>query len=192
MILVYIFILYIFILYIFILYNMNSYKIILLIIVVVLITLVFVYGRNLVNTPGATMGGFQKSVLMITFGLLLVIFIFMVGILVYAKKNDDNVPIVPQCPDFWEIEETDTGPKCVNVQNLGTCPAASGDEFLSVDFNSGNFTDNCSKYTWANNCNIAWDGLTYGVDNPCITTASTTAALAAETAAANKTSTSIA
>ena len=72
---------------------MNSYKIILLIIVVVLITLVFVYGRNLVNTPGSTIGSFQKSIIMITFGVLLVIFIFMGGILVYAKKNVDNAKL---------------------------------------------------------------------------------------------------
>jgi hypothetical protein len=170
---------------------MNSYQIILLIIVVVIITLLFVYGRNLVNTfvgTYGTIGSFQKITLIITFIILLVIFIFIGSSLVYAKKNVANAPILPQCPDFWEIEETDDGPKCINVQDLGTCPGATGDEHLTVDFNSGNFTDNCAKYTWANNCNIAWDGLTYGVSNPCTTVASA----AAETAAASATSKSIA
>jgi len=154
---------------------MNSYQIIFLIIVVVIITLGFVYGRSLANTFTGTYGGigrFQQITIIITLLLLLVIFIFIWGSLVYAKKDGPNAPIIPQCPDFWEIEETDNGTKCVNVQNLGTCPAATGDKFMTVDFNSGTFTDNCSKYTWAKNCNIAWDGLTYGVDSPCNTVAS--------------------
>lgn len=158
---------------------MNSYQIILLIIVVVIITLLFVYGGNLVNTFVGTygaIGSFQKITIIITFIILLVIFIFIGSSLVYAKKNAANAPILPQCPDFWEISETATGPKCVNIQDLGTCPAASGDEHLTVDFNSDNFTDNCAKYTWANNCNVAWDGLTYGVDNPCTVPASETPA----------------
>jgi hypothetical protein len=149
---------------------MNSYQIILLIVVVVIITLLFVYGRNLVNpifgTYG-TMGGFQKIILLIALMILLIILIFIGGSLAYASKSVDVSSNLPQCPDYWEIEQTDTGSKCVNVQNLGTCPAASGDQYLSVDFSSKNFTDNCSKYTWANNCNVAWDGLTYGVENPC-------------------------
>ena len=161
---------------------------------VVIITLLFVYGRNLANTFTGTYGGigsFQKMTVIITLIILLVILIFIWGSLSYAK-NDKNIPIVAQCPDFWEIGGTVESPTCVNVQDLGTCPAASGDEHLSVDFNSGNFTDNCAKYTWANNCNIAWDGLTYGVDNPCATTASIAATASAATAAATATSKTIA
>jgi hypothetical protein len=146
---------------------MNIYKILFLIMVVVIITLLFVYGRNLANANFVTIGSFQKFTAMIALLLLLVIFIFISGSLVYAKKDVTDAPIVPQCPDFWEIEETDTGPKCVNVQNMGTCPAAAADDHLTMDFNAKNFADNCAKYTWANNCNVAWDGLTYGVSNPC-------------------------
>jgi hypothetical protein len=183
---------FIYLFFIFNLYNMNSYQIILLIIAVVLITLLFVYARNLVNTSNVTgsIGSFQKMTIMITLIILLVIFILIMASLVYAKKNAaDNVPILPQCPDFWEIGGTEKNPTCINVQNLGTCPAASGDEHLTMDFNSGNFTDNCAKYTWANNCNVAWDGLTYGVANPCVITPE---AAAAATAAANATSKTIA
>ena len=166
---------------------MNSYQIILLIIVVVIITLLFVYGRNLVNpilgTYG-TMGGFQRITLLIALIILVIILIFIAGSLAYASKNVPDAPIISQCPDFWEIEETPTGAKCVNIQNLGICPAANGDEHLIVDFNSGNFTNNCAKYTWANNCNIAWDGLTYGIANPCTTEAAAKAAAEAKTATA--------
>ena len=171
---------------------MNSYKIILLIVVVVIIAMGFVYGRNLVNTNSVTIGSFQKITAIITCIILLVILIFIWVTLTYAKKDVSGGPIVPQCPDFWEIEETATGPKCVNVKDLGTCLAPAGDEYLTLDFNSANFTDNCAKYTWANNCNVAWDGLTYGVANPCITAASTAASTVAATAAATATSKTIA
>ena len=150
---------------------MNSYKILVFIIVVVIIILSFVYGRNLANTNSVTLGSFQKITLIIALIILLIVFIVIGGSLTYAKTDVSGGPIVPQCPDFWEIGGTDASPTCVNVQNLGTCLAAAGDEYLTLDFKSSNFTDNCAKYTWAKNCNIAWDGLTYGVANPCITPA---------------------
>ena len=167
---------------------MNSYRIWVFIIVVVIVIISFVYGRVLANTNNVTLGSFQKITAIITCVILLIILIFIWGTLTYAKKDVPDAPIIAQCPDFWEIEETGAGPKCVNIQNLGTCPAASNDTHLTLDFKSGNFTDNCAKYTWANNCNIAWDGLTYGVANPCITAAST----AAENASATATSKTIA
>ena len=34
--------------------------------------------------------------------------------------------------------------------------------------------DNCGKYTWATGSNNTWDGITYGVPNPCSTTDTTT------------------
>jgi hypothetical protein len=169
---------------------MKSYQTFFLIVVVVIIILIFVYGRNLANTSYIGIGGFQKMTILITSAILLIIFIFIAGSLVYAPNNDQNAPIIAQCPDFWEIGGTDASSTCINVQDLGTCPAAAGDEHLTLDFNSGNFTDNCAKYTWANNCNIAWDGLTYGVENPCTTTASASAASASAASASAATATS--
>lgn len=161
---------------------MNSYQIILLIVVVVIITLLLVYRRNLVNSINGTMGSFQQITLLIALMILLLIFVFIGGCLAYASKNSIVSTDLPQCPDYWEIESTDTGSRCINVQDMGTCPAASDDPHLSIDFSSGNFTDNCAKYTWANNCNVAWDGLTYGVDNPCTVAAAAAATLAASAA----------
>ena len=43
----------------------------------------------------------------------------------------------------------------------------------SMDFSTAPFTgDNgtCAKYQWASKCNVSWDGITYGVTNPCATT----------------------
>ena len=41
-----------------------------------------------------------------------------------------------------------------------------------MDFTTSSFTGSdglCSKYNWANNCGVTWDGITYGVKNPCDT-----------------------
>ena len=42
-----------------------------------------------------------------------------------------------------------------------------------MNFNNAPYTGTtgaCAKYNWANNCGVSWDGITYGVNNPCQTT----------------------
>ena len=42
-----------------------------------------------------------------------------------------------------------------------------------MNFNLPAFTGSngtCAKYNWANNCKVSWDGITYGVENPCTVT----------------------
>ena len=76
-------------------------------------------------------------------------------------------PLIPQCPDYWFM---DPSSNCVNIRNLGTCSPQSGKKHLIMNFNTPAYTGsngNCAKYTWANNCNVSWDGITYGVNNPC-------------------------
>jgi hypothetical protein len=63
------------------------------------------------------------------------------------------------------------GERCVNVKDLGTCngSVATG-EHLIMNFSVAPYIGsdgNCAKYNWANSCGIAWDGITYGVPNPC-------------------------
>jgi hypothetical protein len=39
-----------------------------------------------------------------------------------------------------------------------------------MNFNDPAFSGSnelCAKYRWAKKCKISWDGITYGVDNPC-------------------------
>jgi hypothetical protein len=39
-----------------------------------------------------------------------------------------------------------------------------------MNFNTSAFTGSqgaCNKYNWATKCNVTWDGITYGVSNPC-------------------------
>jgi hypothetical protein len=116
------------------------------------------------------MGGFQKIVLIIMF-ILLIIVLVLVGITLY-KKNTNQVwpPNIGDCPDFW-LDMSGNGSRCVNVKDLGTCngSVAKG-EHLTMDFSVAPYigsSGNCAKYNWANDCGIAWDGITYGVTNPC-------------------------
>ena len=117
------------------------------------------------------MGSFQKIVL-ITAIIILIIVLIIVGVALVHSKDTNWPPMTPACPDWWAIEGDASGNKnvCVNVKNLGTCPAQNGQSHLVMNFNTPAFTGSngtCNKYNWANGCDISWDGITYGVNNPC-------------------------
>lgn len=112
------------------------------------------------------MDSFQTIVLIIAIVLLTIILI-VIGVALYNSKNSNWPPLTPNCPDYWDI---DVSGNCTNTKNLGTCPAASGNDHLVMNFSAAPYTGSqglCAKYTWANNCNVAWDGVNYGVSNPC-------------------------
>jgi len=119
------------------------------------------------------MDGFQKFIL---FGAIIVLIIALVfiGIALSQSSNQQNwPPITPDCPDWWIMDGSGNKAKCINMKDLGTCPPRNGDKHLVMDFSGPTFTGsngNCAKYTWATNCGISWDGITYGVNNPCQTT----------------------
>ena len=130
------------------------------------------------------MNAFQKTVLFVAIIILLIILI-IIGMTLKSTKNITWPPITANCPDYWSIHGSldasgndvsgnSTGKNvCVNNKNLGTCPAQNGQQHLIMNFNSSTFTGSqglCNKYTWANNCGVSWDGITYGVNNPCSTT----------------------
>ena len=116
------------------------------------------------------MEGFQKIVLFSAI-IILIISLVIIGIaLSYAKSNSVWPPIVPDCPDYWSIDGSGNNARCLNVKDLGTCRPTSGNRHLSMNFNNAPFVGSnemCAKYNWANNCNVSWDGITYGVNNPC-------------------------
>lgn len=109
------------------------------------------------------MGGFQKTVLIIALVILLLILLVIGGSLM-AAKSTNWPPMVPNCPDWWISDGSGNASRCINAKNLGTCNQKH------MDFNTPAFTGSngtCAKYNWANKCNVAWDGITYGVSNPC-------------------------
>ena len=118
------------------------------------------------------MDGFQKFVLFSAIIILIIALVFIGTSLSYST-NSVWPPMTPQCPDYWAIDGSGNNTTCINVKDLGTCPAQSGQAHLTMNFNTSAFTGSnelCSKYTWANNCGVAWDGITYGVNNPCQST----------------------
>ena len=112
---------------------------------------------------------FQKIILYLAI-IILIIILLIVGItLIYSKSHPTWPPMIPECPDYWSYDASGI---CVNIKDLGTCPPKGNDKHLKMDFNASPFTGTdglCNKYNWANNCKVTWDGITYGVDNPCQT-----------------------
>jgi hypothetical protein len=116
------------------------------------------------------MGSFQKMILVIA-----VIILFMSSIVIayalHKSKNTNWPPMIPDCPDYWVSDGSGNKITCTNVKNLGVCKPPTGSEHLVMNFKNPPYTGangNCAKYTWANNCKLAWDGLTYGGSNPCV------------------------
>lgn len=112
---------------------------------------------------------FQKIVLFVAIVILIIALVF-IGITLSYAQDSQWPPITPQCPDYWTIDGSGNNTRCINVKDLGTCPPQNGEPHLSMDFNSPQFSGAngmCSKYTWATKCGVSWDGVTYGVSNPC-------------------------
>ena len=121
------------------------------------------------------MEGFQKFVLFAAIIILIITLVF-IGMALNFSTDQKWPPMIPTCPDFWQIDGSGNNTTCINVKNLGTCPPQSGDAHLTMNFNTSTFAGSnglCAKYNWAKKCGISWDGITYGVANPCQTTSST-------------------
>jgi len=116
------------------------------------------------------MEGFQKIVLYSAI-IILIIALVIIGIsLSQAKSTQVWPPIVPNCPDYWTAEGSENNATCINLKNLGTCKATGQNKHLTMNFNTAPFAGenaSCAKYTWAKKCGVSWDGITYGVNNPC-------------------------
>jgi hypothetical protein len=115
------------------------------------------------------MEGFQKIVLFAAIIMLIISLVF-IGIALTYATDQEWPPMTPECPDYWIIDASGNKANCINVKDLGTCPPQSGQKHLSMNFSGPAFSgsnETCAKYTWAKKCGLSWDGITYGVDNPC-------------------------
>lgn len=113
---------------------------------------------------------FQKIVLYTAIIILLIALVFVGFSLTYSKSKMPWPPVTPQCPDYWTMDGSGNDAVCINVKNLGICPPSAGKQFLTMNFNQAPFNgsnSNCLKYQWANRCKVSWDGINYGVNNPC-------------------------
>ena len=113
---------------------------------------------------------FQKIVLFTATIILIIALIIIAFSITYNSSKQTWPPSVPLCPDYWTMDGSGNNAVCINDKNLGICPPSSGHQYLTMNFNSPAFSgnnSNCAKYSWANKCKISWDGITYGVTNPC-------------------------
>jgi hypothetical protein len=113
---------------------------------------------------------FQKILLFIA-TIILIICLVVIGIAL-KKTSTAWPPVIPQCPDYWTLEGSGNNIQCTNVHNLGTCPAPDGQKFLTLNPNDSQYqgvSGSCNKYNYATKCGLSWDGITYGVNNPCNT-----------------------
>jgi hypothetical protein len=116
------------------------------------------------------MPSFQKFVLFLAI-IILIIVLVLIGYSLQKASTSIWPPLVGECPDFW-VDLSGNGSQCTNVKNLGngTCKPSGSQKYLTMDFTKPIFSGGnslCAKYQWATNCGVTWDGITYGVSNPC-------------------------
>jgi hypothetical protein len=112
---------------------------------------------------------FQKIVLTIAIIVLIVVLI-LIGLSLSKVAYEENwPPIVGACPDYW-VDLSGNGEQCFNSHNLGRCNIPTKDNENTMNFNQSPFNSidgTCAKYKWAKTCNVSWDGITLGIQNPC-------------------------
>jgi len=149
-------------------FNLNFTPFYKLILIISIVLIIFIIIISLI-LKSKSMGSFQKIILIIAI-IILLINLVIIALALHNSKNKNWPPLVPNCPDYWISDGSGNNITCINKKDLGVCKPQTGDKHLMMDFNKPPFTGangNCAKYTWANNCKVAWDGLTYGVNNPC-------------------------
>ena len=112
------------------------------------------------------LGAFQKIILIFAIIMLVIILLFIATSLAAAKMTATWPPVTPVCPDWWISDGSGNNSRCINSKKLGVC-----DE-NEKNFNTAQFTGSnglCNKYRWATGCKVSWDGITYGVPDPCST-----------------------
>jgi hypothetical protein len=126
------------------------------------------------------MDGFKKIVLFSAIIILIISLVF-IGVALSYAKDQTWPPMVPSCPDYFAIDGSGNDAVCVDVKDLTLnsdsqfCrpPPGSNNKHYTINFNTSHFTGSngtCNKYNWATTCGVSWDGITYGVSNPCETT----------------------
>ena len=107
-----------------------------------------------------SLGAFQKTCLIVAIVILLIILLVVASLLVANESKWP--PETPECPDWWISDGSGAKAICKNNRKLGSC----GDQ----KFNTNKYTGDqglCNKYKWAHKCGVSWDGVTYGIPNPC-------------------------
>jgi len=96
---------------------------------------------------------FQKLVSIVAM-IILILTLSFIGVALYRQKyNPEYPPVIPNCPDYWDA----SGNTCVNEKKLGNTQCHLDMNFTNAQWSGTNGL--CSKYKWAKECNLAWDGI---------------------------------
>jgi hypothetical protein len=109
------------------------------------------------------MASFQKTVL--TIAVVFLIIMLLIFAMLISSSSKEFPPIEADCPDYWidlsgGIQKD--GNFCVNTKNLGN-PKCKKKMNFNTDFWTGS-DGLCNKQTWADKCNLTWDGVTNAPD----------------------------
>jgi hypothetical protein len=118
-----------------------------------------------VSTVGSFGLNFQKIVLIILIIILIVSLVFIGMQITQTNKTQPWPPIVPQCPDYWKMGSSG---RCVPTSNAPGSNSTGCKN--STDFTIGDYAGAggaCAKKKWADSCNVAWEGVTYGTTDKC-------------------------
>ena len=124
---------------------------------------------------------FQSIVIIILAILLIITLVSFYFIATQAGNNAAYPPTIPICPDYYyQTSSVNDNVTCkalpgmtdtIKKSSLSSEKQASCiNPYFTSDYYTGT-NANCLKYTWYTNCNSipAWEGITYGVNNPCST-----------------------
>ena len=125
-----------------------------------------------------------QLVVIIILGVLLII--TLLSFYYIATRSGDDIPFppsIPICPDYYyQVHSNDGKIRCKAMPSIAAAIDAvrgKDDDFRKGCKNPAFFprhysgtNANCEKYKWYAGCNYipAWEGVTYGVQNPCATT----------------------
>ncbi len=124
------------------------------------------------------MNGFQKSVLTAAIIILIISLVIIGVVLKKSTSSQAWPPILGVCPDYW-LDLGKDGSKCYNPQKIGSCNIPTDSDENTMNFATDMFTGTdgaCNKKKWASKCSanssnnlgpVSWDGITYGVADPC-------------------------
>ena len=111
--------------------------------------------------------GFYQSLLIGTVVSLIIVLAIMGVMLGNSISTQTYPPQYSSCPDYYTMS-TD-GVTCTSNLNIYSNVT---DDCKNKSFNTNNFNIGgtgpqsglCAKKTWANNCGVAWDGITNNSD----------------------------
>jgi hypothetical protein len=99
---------------------------------------------------------FQSTVMTVAI-IFLIVSLCFIGLALYNQKyKSEFPPVIPNCPDYWDM----SGNMCISHPKVGdrvsSCTAPM-DFTLPTWAGAGG---KCAKYRWAKQCNLTWDGIT--------------------------------